>query len=229
MIRPHGVLIAEDDEVMRASLAELISSDPALRVVGSAADGIEAVRLAASLRPELVLMDVRMPRLDGIEATRQILAAAPTTGVVVLTTFDLDEYVLGALRAGAAGFLLKSTPVREVLAALHTVAEGQAMLAPEVTRRLISHLVDSAGPALAGGGDRLGDPLWNALTARERDVVAAVLRGRSNVELAAELHLSAATVKSYLSRLFDKVGVRDRTQLVIHAYESGWVDRFSQG
>lgn len=161
-----------------------------------------------------------MPKLDGIEATRRILAQAPATGIIVLTTFDLDAYVVGALRAGAAGFLLKSAPVGDVLAGLHAVANGQPILAPEVTRRLIDHFITPPSPA----SPTSADPLWQSLTPREPDLVAAILRGGSNEELASELHLLRATVKSYLSRLFDKVGVRDRTQLVILAYESGWPD-----
>lgn len=212
-----GVLIVDDDDLLRASLAELVTADPRLRVTGLAADGLDAIRLAEQTAPALVLMDIRRPGLDGIEATRRILARASSTGVIMLTTFDQDELVVGALRAGAAGFVLKSAPVQEVLAALHTVADGQAMLSPEVTRRLIAHVI--------GAVDAHHDPVWASLTPRERDLVAAVLRGRSNLELAADLELSPATVKSYLSRLFAKVGVRDRTQLVILAYESGWPDR----
>lgn len=212
------VLIAEDDPLMRRSLVELVSSDPGLDVVAEAGDGAEAVELALALAPDLVLMDVRMPRLDGVEATRRILAGSPSTEVVVLTTFDEDEAVFGALRAGAAGFLLKSSPVRDVLAALHAVAAGHAMLSPEVTRRVTCVFADRPATPRPDSG-------WESLTPRERDVVAAVLRGRSNEELAADLFLSRATVKSYLSRLFDKLGVRDRTQLVILAYESGWPDQ----
>lgn len=211
----HRVLVADDDALLRSSLAELVGSDAGLELVAVAADGAQAVESALRERIDLALLDIRMPVLDGIEATRRILAARPATGVVLLTTFDLDEYVFAALRAGAAGFLLKSAPVGEVLRALHTVASGQAMLAPEVTRRLIGHF--AAPPQPATGPD------WASLTPREQDLVQAVVRGLSNEELAAELFLSPATVKSYLSRLFDKVGVRDRTQLVILAYEAGWV------
>ncbi|MFG2074854.1 response regulator transcription factor [Nonomuraea maritima] len=213
-----SVIIAEDDDLLRASLRELVDSDPGLLTVAEARDGGEAVAAADRLRPGVVLMDIRMPGTDGLAATAAICARHPATRVVVLTTFDLDEYVYEALRAGAAGFLLKNTPPAQIVRAIHVVHEGDAMLAPEVTRRMIAGLAERR-PARATGAAR-----FDALTERERDVVAAIVRGLSNEEIAAALFLSRATVKTYLSRLFVKVGVRDRTQLVILAYESGFVE-----
>ncbi|MEV0386246.1 response regulator transcription factor [Nonomuraea sp. NPDC050643] len=210
------VLVAEDQELLRASLLELVASDPELTAAGEAGDGREAVEAARRLRPDVVLMDIRMPVMDGLEATRAICAADLSAKVVILTTFDLDEYVYEALRAGASGFLLKNAGTEEILRAVHIAYEGNAMLAPEVTRRMIAELaVRRPRPEPA--------PLTR-LTERERDVVAAIVRGMSNEEIAAALFLSRATVKTYLSRLFLKLGVRDRTQLVILAYESGFVN-----
>ncbi|WP_245642202.1 response regulator transcription factor [Nonomuraea candida] len=212
------VLIAEDEDLLRASLRELVDSDPRLVATGEARDGREAVAAAERLRPDVVLMDVRMPVMDGLTATRLICERRPAVKVVVLTTFDLDEYVYEALRAGASGFLLKNAVPEDILRAIRTVHDGNAMLAPEVTRRLIAD-------CSRGRGRPRPDPSpFGALTERERDVVAAVVRGMSNEEIAAALFLSRATVKTYLSRLFLKLGVRDRTQLVILAYESGYVD-----
>jgi DNA-binding NarL/FixJ family response regulator len=212
-----AVVVAEDEDLLRASLRELIDSDPAMVTAAEAGDGREAVAAADRLRPGVVLMDIRMPVMDGLAATAAICARHPATRVVILTTFDLDEYVYEALRAGASGFLLKNAPPAEILRAIHTVHRGEAMLAPEVTRRMIAEL---AGRRARGAGAARFD----ALTERERDVVAAIVRGMSNEEIAAALFLSRATVKTYLSRMFVKLGVRDRTQLVILAYESGFVD-----
>lgn len=210
-----GVLIAEDQDLLRMSLRDLVDSDPALVTAGEAGNGREAVETAARFRPGVVLMDIRMPVMDGLAATRVICERHPATRVVILTTFDLDDYVYEALRAGASGFLLKNAPPAEILRAIHTVHDGNAMLAPEVTRRMISEFASRHPPA---------EPArFAALTERERDVVAAIVRGMSNEEIAAALFLSRATVKTYLSRLFLKLGVRDRTQLVILAYESGFV------
>jgi len=213
-----AVVVAEDEDLLRASLRELVDSDPALVTAAEARDGREAVAAADRLRPGVVLMDIRMPVMDGLAATAAICARHPATRVLILTTFDLDEYVYEALRAGAAGFLLKNTPPAEILRAIRVVHEGNAMLAPEVTRRMIAELAGRR-PGRATGAARFG-----SLTARERDVVAAIVRGMSNEEIAAALFLSRATVKTYLSRLFVKLDVRDRTQLVILAYESGFVD-----
>jgi DNA-binding NarL/FixJ family response regulator len=188
-------------------------------VAGQAADGREAVELAASLVPDVVVMDIRMPVLDGIEATRQITAGPATaaTRVLILTTFDLDEYVFEALRAGASGFALKSRPLEELLSAIRTVAAGEALLAPSVTRRLIAHFTE---------GDRVPrrTPRGLAeLTEREREVLSLVARGLSNTEIAGTLHVSIPTVKTHVSRILTKLGARDRTQLVVLAYESGLV------
>jgi DNA-binding NarL/FixJ family response regulator len=209
-------LVAEDQDVLRGSLGELISSDPRMVLAGEARDGREAIDAVNRLHPDVVLMDIRMPVMDGLESTRRICASAPATKVLILTTFDLDEYVYEALRAGASGFLLKNAGAPEILRAIHTVNDGNAMLAPEVTRRMIAEFTS-----------RRSDPdraRFDGLTERERDVVAAIVRGMSNEEIAANLFLSRATVKTYLSRLFLKLNVRDRTQLVILAYESGFVD-----
>ncbi|MEV0616358.1 response regulator transcription factor [Nonomuraea sp. NPDC050404] len=211
-----SVLVAEDQDLLRSSLLELIATDPRLDPTGEARDGREAVAAASRLRPDVVLMDIRMPIMDGLDATHAICAALPRTKVVILTTFDLDEYVYEALRAGATGFLLKNAGTEEILRAVHIAHEGNAMLAPEVTRRMIA--------GLAAGKARPRPERLAGLSERERDVVAAIVRGLSNDEIAAALFLSRATVKTYLSRLFLKLGVRDRTQLVILAYESGFVD-----
>ncbi|GAA0220507.1 response regulator transcription factor [Saccharothrix mutabilis subsp. mutabilis] len=208
------VLVAEDQDELRDSLCELVSATPDMVLVGRARDGREAVDGALRLRPDVVLMDIRMPVVDGLEATRLILDSAAGARVVVLTTFDLDEYVYEALRVGATGFLLKNAGVAEILRALRTVHRGDALLAPEVTRRVVAEFAARRTGARAR---------FDALTAREREVVAAIVRGLSNEEVAAELFLSRATVKTYLSRLFDKLEVRDRTQLVVLAYESGFV------
>ncbi|WP_017590498.1 response regulator [Nocardiopsis ganjiahuensis] len=214
------VLVADDQDLLRGSLRMLVDSDPALTVVAEARTGREAVDLAVSTRPDLVLMDIRMPELDGLAATREICAASDSTRVIVLTMFDLDEYVYAALRAGASGFLLKNTSPEELLRAVHVVADGQALLAPEVTGRLIAELVRSR----PGHPER---PPWPVtaprLTPREREVLILIARGRANHEIAADLHLSHATVKTYVSRLRTKVAARDRAQLVVFAYENGLV------
>ncbi|QFZ19744.1 response regulator transcription factor [Saccharothrix syringae] len=208
------VLVAEDQDLLRESLCELVSGTPDMVLVGQAGDGRAAVDAAHRLRPDVVLMDVRMPVMDGLEATR-LICSSTAAKVLVLTTFDLDEYVYEALRVGATGFLLKNAGVPDVLHALRTVHRGDALLAPEVTRRVVAEFAARR----TGPRER-----FDALTSREREVVAAIVRGLSNEEVAAELFLSRATVKTYLSRLFDKLGVRDRTQLVVLAYESGFVD-----
>ena len=220
------VLVVDDEALLRTAFSSLIDAEDDLVVVGDAADGRQAVEKATRLRPDVVVMDVRMPVMDGIEATRQITGRQITgdqitgdqgTGgprVLILTTFDLDEYVFDALRAGASGFALKSRPLEELLSAIRTVAAGEALLAPSVTRRLIAHFARRAparSPALA------------ELTEREREVLALVARGLSNAELAETLHVSLPTVKTHVSRILTKLGARDRTQLVVLAYESGLV------
>ncbi len=212
------VLVADDQALIRAGLAVLIGSSPDCVVVGEAANGAEALRLASQTRPNVVVMDIRMPQMDGLEATK-LLAADPAlsaTRVLILTTFDLDEYVYEALRLGASGFLLKDTPPEDLLAAIRVVARGDALLAPSVTRRVIAHF-NRLAPSPAGE-----DP-FAALTEREREVLVAVARGATNAEIAEGLHLSVATVKSHVSRLLAKLGARDRTQLVVTAYQGGLV------
>jgi DNA-binding NarL/FixJ family response regulator len=214
-----SVLVADDEALLRTAFAALIEAEEDLRVAGEAADGRQAVELAARLAPDVVLMDVRMPGMDGIEATRLITGAdAPSPPkVLILTTFDLDKYVFQALRAGASGFALKSRPLEELLSAIRVVAAGEALLAPSVTRRLIAHF------SRAGRGTADGDRDFTQLTEREHEVLSLVARGLSNAELAETLHLSLPTVKTHVSRILTKLGARDRTQLVVFAYEAGLV------
>jgi DNA-binding NarL/FixJ family response regulator len=213
------VLVVDDQALLRTAFSSLIDAEDDLEVVGAAADGREAVQIAARLRPDVVVMDIRMPVMDGIEATRQITAGqdAGLPRVLILTTFDLDEYVFEALRAGASGFALKSRPLEELLTAIRTVAAGEALLAPSVTRRLIAHFAHRApAPPKAAAG-------LAELTEREREVLALVARGLSNAELAETLRVSLPTAKTHVSRILTKLGARDRTQLVILAYQSGIV------
>jgi len=213
------VLVADDEALLRSAFSSLIEAQDDLEVVGAAADGRQAVDLVASLIPDVVVMDVRMPVMDGIEATRQIARDSSGSRVLILTTFDLDEYVFEALRAGASGFALKSRPPEELLSGIRTVAAGEALLAPSVTRRLIAHFTDriQAAARTPWGMDEVTD--------REREVLVLVARGLSNSELAATLHVTVATAKTHVSRLLTKLGARDRTQLVILAYESGILPR----
>jgi len=211
------VLVADDQALLRGSFKLLIDSAPGLTVVGEASDGVEAVALARRERPDVVLMDIRMPEMDGIEATRRICGTPETADVrvLILTTFDLDEYVYAALRAGASGFLLKDTRPADLLAAVEVVASGDALLAPSVTRRLVAEFARlPSGPATA----RL-----DGITAREQEVLTLIARGMSNDELASHLHLGLATVKTHIGRLLHKLAARDRAQLVIAAYEAGLV------
>jgi DNA-binding NarL/FixJ family response regulator len=193
----------------------LLDGEAGLTVVGDAADGQEAVELVEKLRPNVVLMDIRMPVLDGIEATRRITGRFPGTAVLVLTTYDLDEYVFAALEAGASGFLLKDCPPDELISAIRVVARGDALIAPSVTRRLIVEFTSRAG--------RPGRAELPPISERERDVLVGVARGLSNAELAAELFIGEATVKTHISSLLTKLGCRDRVQLVVRAYEAGVV------
>jgi DNA-binding NarL/FixJ family response regulator len=213
------VLVVDDQALLRTAFSSLIDAEEDLEVIGQAADGREAVGMATRLSPDVVVMDVRMPVMDGIEATRQITAGQGTgvPRVLILTTFDLDEYVFDALRAGASGFALKSRPLEELLSAIRTVAAGEALLAPSVTRRLIAHFAHRA-PAPPRAAPGLAE-----LTEREREVLALVARGLTNAELAGTLCVSLPTAKTHVSRILTKLGARDRTQLVILAYESGIV------
>jgi DNA-binding NarL/FixJ family response regulator len=213
------VLIADDQSLVRAGFRALLDAQADIEVVAEAADGAEAVELARRERPDVVLMDVRMPRMDGLEATGRITADAllPDTRIIVLTTFELDEYVFGALRAGASGFLLKDLEATDLLAAIRVVAEGDALLAPRVTRRLIEAFARSPERTL------VAPPSLAELTAREREVLALVGAGLSNGEIADRLVVSPLTAKTHVSRLLMKLGARDRAQLVVVAYENGVV------
>jgi DNA-binding NarL/FixJ family response regulator len=212
------VLVVDDQALVRSGFAMILGVAPDLEVVGEAGTGVEAVAAARLHRPDVVLMDIRMPEMDGIEATTRILAeAGPEVKVLILTTFDPDEYVYRALRAGASGFVLKDIPAVELASAVRTVASGGALLAPSVTRRLIGRFTDqlSVDTSVARRLERL--------TEREREVVAGVARGWSNAEIATELVIGAATVKSHVSSVLTKLGLRDRAQVVVFAYESGLV------
>src|SRR5215218_2752426 len=222
--RPHPVwrsaamtrvLIADDDDLMRAGLAELLTVDPEIEVAGQAATGREAVEQARRLTPDVVLMDVRMPDLDGIAATRELARAAPGVRVLILTTFEQDDYVFGALRAGASGFLLKRTRPEELLAAVHTIAAGEALLSPSVTRRVIDRMAQQPTPKLADQAK------LEALTPREREVLELIARGMSNREIAAALAVEESTVRTHVKRILTKLELRDRVQAVIFAYETG--------
>ncbi|KOX09228.1 LuxR family transcriptional regulator [Micromonospora sp. NRRL B-16802] len=212
-------MIADDQALLRGSFRLLVDLAPDCTTVGEAGTGVEAVALTAQHRPDVVLMDVRMPEMDGIEATRRICADPAIAGsrVIILTTFDLDEYVYGALRAGASGFLLKDTPPADLLTGIRVVAAGEGLLAPTVTRRLIDEFARRAEPA------RPLPRRLSGVTDREREVLTLIGRGLSNTELATHLSLSQATVKTHVGRLLTKLSVRDRAQLVIVAYETGLV------
>jgi DNA-binding NarL/FixJ family response regulator len=207
------VLLADDQALVRAGFALILNAEPDLEVCGEADDGEAAVALARELRPDVVLMDIRMPQLDGIEATRQITTADPAVRVLMLTTFDLDEYVVAAFRAGASGFLLKTAPRDQLVAAVRTVHAGEALLAPLSTRSLIERF--TSPPAEA--------PALEALTSRERNVLTLLARGLSNAEIAAELVVEPSTVKTHVARVLAKLDLRDRVQAVVFAYESGLV------
>jgi DNA-binding NarL/FixJ family response regulator len=210
------VLLVDDQELVRTGFRLILDLEPGLDVVGEAANGEEAVRLVAELHPDVVLMDVRMPVLDGIRATERIAAAGSTSRVLILTTFDLDEYVYDALRAGASGFLLKDAPREQLVAGVRIVAAGESLLAPPITRRLIERFV--AQPAPGALPDAVA-----ALSEREREVLGLLARGLSNAEIAGILYVSDATVKTHVARLLAKLGVRDRMQAVVLAYETGFI------
>jgi DNA-binding NarL/FixJ family response regulator len=219
---PIRVALVDDQELVRAGFRMMLDAQPDMTVVGEAADGLAAVELAARREVDVLVMDVRMPRLDGVEATRRICSAGQRPKVLMLTTFDLDEYAFAALKSGASGFLLKDVPPQELLFAIRAVHSGDSVVAPSTTRRLIDRFVplipadtaDSAGPAAAGLAE---------LTEREREVLVQVAAGLSNAEIAARLYVSEATVKTHVGRILAKLGLRDRVQAVVLAYESGLV------
>jgi DNA-binding NarL/FixJ family response regulator len=210
------LIIVDDQPLARAGLRMILDGQPDLHIVGEGSDGAEAISLVRRLRPKVAILDIRMPRIDGLEATRRIVASEPATRILIFTTFDLDEYAFEALRAGASGFLLKDAPPEDIVHAVRTVARGDATLAPSVTRRLVEHYAarprPDAFPALA------------TLTPRELEVLRLLAAGGSNAEIGDRLALSEATVKTHVGRVLDKLGVRDRVQAVIYAYESGLVD-----
>ncbi|MFE7973137.1 response regulator [Streptomyces shenzhenensis] len=213
------VLVVDDQPLQRYGFRMLLDSIPETEVLGEAAHGAEAVRMTAELRPDVVLMDVRMPGMDGIEATRRIVAAGDRSRVLVLTTFDLDEYVHAALRAGASGFLLKDARPEELLAGIRAVAAGDAIIAPALTRRLLDEF--TRHPPAYGAGRSAADPRLDALTGREREILVAVGRGWTNGEIAAHFVLAESTVKTHVGRILAKIGARDRVQAVIFAYDHG--------
>jgi DNA-binding NarL/FixJ family response regulator len=208
------VVLVDDDDLMRAGLRSVLSSDETIDVVGEAGDGREAVDRIRALRPDLVLMDIRMPDLDGISATREVLATSPDVKVVVLTTFEQDDYIFDALSAGASGFLLKRTQPEELIAAIHTVAEGDSLLSPSVTRRVVDRMASQPSPVRTSA--RLDE-----LTPREREVLELVARGLSNREIAERFVIEESTVKTHVKRILMKLRLRDRVQAVVFAYENG--------
>lgn len=216
---PIRVFLVDDQQMVRGGFRMLVESQPDLTVVGEAGDGAEAVERLSVTRADVVLMDVRMPRLDGVEATRALTGRGPVPRVIVLTTFDLDEYAFAAIKAGAAAFLLKDAAPEDLLAAIRTVHAGDSVVAPSTTRRLLEHFAAS----LPDVEERAGDDRLALLTDREREVLVEVGRGRSNTEIAADLVVAEATVKTHVSRLLAKTGARDRVQLVVLAYETGLV------
>ena len=211
------VLIADDEGLVRAGFRAILEAEEAIEVVGEAADGREAVAMALALRPTVALMDIRMPGLDGLQAARRLLRECDPTKVLVVTTFDLDEYVYEAMKAGASGFLLKDAPREQLTAAVRLVARGEELLAPAITRRLIERFLRDETPGGAAA------PSLESLSAREIDVFRHLARGLSNAEIAAELVVSRATVKTHVASILNKLGLRDRVQAVVAAYESGLV------
>jgi DNA-binding NarL/FixJ family response regulator len=209
------VLVVDDQTLVRSGISQILSHAADIDVIGDAANGSEAVEKTLRLRPDVVLMDVRMPAMDGLEATKRIIAQRPETKVIVLTTFELDEYVFGAVRAGASGFLLKDIDPDSLRQAVKVVAEGNALLSPSVTRRVIAEFAETTGD--------LDDSVLDQLTPREVEVLALVGKGRSNDEIAEELFISASTAKTHVNRAMMKLGVHDRAQLVVIAYETGLI------
>jgi DNA-binding NarL/FixJ family response regulator len=213
------ILLADDQELLRAGFRMVLEAQDGLEVVGEAGDGAEAVALARELEPDVVLMDVRMPRMDGVQATRELIDGGSRARVIILTTFDLDEYAHAGLRAGASGFLLKDAPTADLLSAIRAVASGEAVVAPSTTRRLLATIAHRLPVADTGAGDRE----LSSLTPREREVLIAVAGGLSNAEIADQLVLSEATVKTHVGRILAKLELRDRVQIVIYAYDHGLV------
>jgi DNA-binding NarL/FixJ family response regulator len=210
------VLVVDDQAMVRAGFRLLLADEPDIEVVAEAGNGLEAVAEAARVSPHVVLMDIRMPELDGLAATRRILAADPTSRILILTTFDLDEYVYRALEAGASGFVLKDDPPEQLIAAVRTVAAGDALLSPTVTKRVIEQFARSPRPAPPKGVDEL--------TAREREILRLIVAGLSNAEIGKELYISDTTVKTHITHIFQKLDLRDRVQAVVLAYQTGACD-----
>jgi DNA-binding NarL/FixJ family response regulator len=208
-----SVLLADDQALVRGGFRLILDAEPDIKVIAEAADGSQAIEKALESRPDVVLMDIRMPALDGIQATRQLVPQLPVTRVIMLTTFDLDDYVVDAFRAGASGFLLKTAPPQQLVAAVHTVHAGDALLAPASTRRLIEQSARPPAPA----------PALDMLTAREHDVLRLLARGLSNAEIAQQLVVEPSTIKSHVASVLAKLGLRDRVQAVITAYETGLI------
>ena len=215
-MKPIRVLLADDQQLLRTGFKLVLGTEPDLDIVGEATDGVEAVEMARRLLPDVVLMDVRMPRRDGVAATREIVAQKLPVRVLILTTFDLDDYVYEALRAGASGFVLKDDPPEQLIAAVHTIAAGDALLSPAVTKRVIQHFTRL---------NRHAPPrVFESLTTRELDVYRLITRGLSNAEIGRELFISETTVKTHVTRLLQKLDVRDRAQAIVLAYQSGLFD-----
>jgi DNA-binding NarL/FixJ family response regulator len=213
------ILLIDDQELLRMGFRMVLDAQSDLEVVGEAGDGAEGVKLAGELQPDVILMDVRMPGMDGVQATRALVAAGCRAHIIILTTFDLDEYAHAALRAGASGFLLKDAQPADLLSAIRAVASGDAVVAPSTTRRLLATIAHQ----LPAPGEPNGDPRLTSLTPREREVLEAVARGLSNAEIAAALVLSEATVKTHVGRILAKLELRDRVQIVVYAYDHGLV------
>jgi DNA-binding NarL/FixJ family response regulator len=217
-VRVIRVLVADDQQLLRAGFRVILEAEPDIEVVAEAVDGVDAVELAGRTTPDVVLMDVRMPRLDGLAATEQLMARPEPPRVVVLTTFDQNEYVVRALKAGAYGFLLKDAPPSRLVAAIRAAASGEALIEPSITRRLIERFAVSDAPAASPA-------VLDGLTDRERDVLRLVARGMSNAEIAAEMVIAETTVKTHVARILTKLGLRDRVQAVVLAYDCGFVTR----
>ena len=213
-----SILLVDDQPMLRMGYRMVLDAQPDLRVIGEAENGLEALELTAELEPDVVLMDVRMPGLDGVQATERIVASGSHSRIIILTTFDLDEYAYGALRAGASGFLLKDVPPPDMLSAIRAVATGDAVVAPSVTRRLLTEFAHQLP-----GSEKPPDAQIDSLTPRERELLVEVARGLSNAEIAERLVLSEATVKTHVGSILGKLGLRDRVQIVVFAYETGLV------